>query len=107
MHQFQPPSRRQALKSAQAGLGYLALGGRRGEPARAAEKLAPAPLAPKAKRLIFGHVGGAMSQHDTFEYTPQLFKDGGEPGPGGGTLAAPRFKFAQHGDTGAWFSELL
>ena len=61
----------------------------------------------KAKRLIFVHMNGAMSQHDTFEYKPQLFKDGGKPGPGGGTLTAPKFQFARHGDTGSRFSELL
>ena len=114
MHQFQHPSRRLALKSAGAGFGYLALAGLLGEQARAADKGAPKPLAPraphfqvKAKRLIFVHMNGAMSQHDTFEYKPQLFKDGGKPGPGGGTLTAPKFQFARHGDTGSWFSELL
>ncbi len=114
MNQFQPFSRRQALKSASAGFGYLALAGLLGEQTRAADKAAPKPLAPKephfkvkAKRLIFVHMNGSMSQHDTFEYKPQLFKDGGKGGPGGGTLTAPKFKFAQHGDTGSWFSELL
>src|SRR5262249_36391052 len=81
---------------------------------RAAEKAPPKPLAPKqphfkarAKRLIFVHMNGAMSQHDTFEYKPQLVKDGGKPGPGGGTLTASKFQFKQHGRTGTWFSELL
>ena len=114
MHQFQPFSRRQALKSAGAGFGYLALAGLLGEQARAADKAAPKPLAPKAphfrakaKRLIFVHMNGAMSQHDTFEYKPQLQKDDGKPGPGGGKLTWSKFKFAQHGQTGSWFSELL
>ena len=31
---------------------------------------------------------GAMSQMDTFEYKPQLQKDDGKVGPGGGTLTA-------------------
>jgi hypothetical protein len=48
-----------------------------------------------------------MSHHDTFEYKPQLQKDGGKPGPGGGTLTASKFKFQQYGQTGTWFSELL
>src|SRR5690606_33521720 len=30
----------------------------------------------------------------------------GQVGPGGGTLSASRFKFAQHGETGTWVSEL-
>jgi hypothetical protein len=103
------------LQSAGAGFGYLALAGMLGqEQARAATKRLNNPLAPKkphlepkAKRLIFVHMNGAMSQHDTFEYKPQLFKDHGKPGPGGGVLTAPKFKFAQHGQTGTWFSELL
>ena len=111
---YAPPSRRQMLKSAGAGFGYLALAGLLGEQARAADKAAPKPLAPKephfapkAKRLIFVHMNGAMSQHDTFEYKPKLFEDDGKGGPGGGTLTAPKFKFKQYGDTGSWFSELL
>ena len=50
---------------------------------------------------------GAMSQVDTFEYKPQLQKNGGKVGPGGGTLTASKFKFKQYGETGTWFSELL
>lgn len=72
------------------------------------------PLAPrdshfpaKAKRIIFVFMEGSMSQHDTFEYKPELFKNNGKPGPGGGTLTASKFKFSQHGQTGTWFSELL
>ena len=48
-----------------------------------------------------------MSQMDTFEYKPQLQKDDGKAGPGGGTLTASKFKFRQHGQTGTWFSELF
>ncbi|MBN9120276.1 MAG: DUF1501 domain-containing protein [Planctomycetes bacterium] len=114
MNPIQPLSRRQALKSAGAGFGYLALTGLLAEQARAAEKPAPKPLAPrephfraKAKRLIFVHMNGAMSHHDTFDYKPQLVKDNSKPGPGGGTLTASKFKWKQYGQTGSWFSELL
>lgn len=114
MHPHQTVSRRLALKSAGAGFGYLALAGLLGEQARAAEKAAPKPLAPKAphfktkaKRLIFVHMNGAMSHHDTFDYKPQLVKDDGKPGPGGGKLTASKFRWSQHGQTGSWFSELL
>jgi Protein of unknown function (DUF1501) len=110
-------SRRQALKSFGAGFGYLALAGLLGESTRkaaAAEKSGPKPLAPraphfapKAKRIIFLFMQGAVSQVDTFEYKPQLQKDGGKPGPGGGTLTASKFQFQQYGATGSWFSELL
>jgi hypothetical protein len=64
-------------------------------------------LPAQAKRIIFVFMQGAMSQMDTFEYKPQLQKDGGKAGPGGGTLTASKFKFQQYGQTGTWFSELL
>ena len=50
---------------------------------------------------------GAISQMDTFDYKPQLQKDGGKPGPGGGKLTASKFEFKQYGKTRTWFSELL
>ncbi|HEV3438955.1 MAG TPA: DUF1501 domain-containing protein, partial [Gemmata sp.] len=106
-------SRRQALKSASAGFGLVALAGILGEQARGAAPT-PKPLAPKAphfptkaKRIIFVFMQGSISQMDTFEYKAQLQKDGGKPGPGGGTLTASKFKFKQYGETGSWFSELL
>jgi hypothetical protein len=109
-----PLSRREALKSASAGFGMVALSALLAEQAKAEAKPAPKPLAPKdphfaprAKRLIFVHMNGAMSHHDTFDYKPRLQADDGKPGPGGGVLAASKFKFKQYGDTGSWFSELL
>lgn len=107
-------SRRQVLKSASGGFGMLALAGLIGQQAKGAVKASAMPLAPKephftpkAKRLIFVHMNGSMSHHDTFDYKPQLIKDDGKAGPGGGTLTASKFKFSQHGQTGSWFSELL
>ncbi|MES2506027.1 MAG: DUF1501 domain-containing protein [Verrucomicrobiota bacterium] len=106
-------SRRMALQTTAAGFGYMAFNGLMA--AEAIRKGAPLkPLAPrdphfpaKAKRIIFVFMEGSMSQHDTFEYKPELFKNNGKPGPGGGTLTASKFKFSQHGQTGTWFSELL
>jgi hypothetical protein len=112
----QPLSRRQALKTASAGFGYLALAGLLGEEANraAASPSAPGPLAPKpphfparAKRIIFLFMEGAASHLDTWEYKPQLQRDGGRVGPGGGTLTASRFRFRQHGQTGTWVSQLF
>jgi hypothetical protein len=110
-------SRRQALKSAGVGFGYLAFAGLLGQHApraAAADQPGPKPLAakpahfrPKAKRVIFLFMQGAVSQVDTFEYKPQLQQNGGQPGPGGGTLTASKFQFRQYGQTGSWFSELL
>ncbi len=103
-------SRRQLLKSAGTGFGYLAFVGLLGRNAAAADKPLAAKLphfTPKAKRIIFLFMQGAVSQVDTFEYKARLQKDGGKAGPGGGTLTASKFAFKQYGQTGSWFSELL
>jgi hypothetical protein len=107
-----PLSRRDVLRSAGGGFGMLALAGLLGQEAKAERAANPiAPREPhfpaKAKRLIFVHMNGAMSHHDTFDYKPKLAKDDGKSGPGGGVLTAPKFKFKQYGQTGSWFSELL
>jgi hypothetical protein len=112
-------SRRQVLKSAGTGFGYLALAGMLGQnPVKALDRTenhqaVPGPLAPKpphclvkAKRIIFLFMNGAISQMDTWDYKPQLQKDDGKVGPGGGTLTGSKFKFSQHGETGTWVSEL-
>src|SRR5688500_5613719 len=100
-----PFSRRQALQSAGAGFGYLALQALLGNSTRRAKaadaKLANQPLAPKpphfptkAMRLIFCYMQGCISQMDTFEYKAQLQQNDGKVGPGGDTLTASKFKFA-------------
>jgi hypothetical protein len=112
-------SRRQALKAAGTGFGYLALAGMLGQNAPRAlagtgqTAAAPGLLAPKAphfpakaKRIIFLFMQGATSQMDTWEYKEKLQKDDGKVGPGGGTLTASKFKFARYGETGTWVSEL-
>src|SRR5438876_5984675 len=110
-------SRRQVLKSAGAGFGYLALAGMLGQQAARAggqPSRQSGPLPPRqphfrarAKRIIFLFMEGAMSQMDTWEYKPVLQASDSRVGPGGGTLTASRFRFAQHGQTGAWVSELF
>ncbi len=121
MQNFKPTlmSRRAVLRSASAGFGYLALAGLLGQnpiKAASAEKTDPngsdpadflLKPKPKAKRIIFIYMDGAMSQMDTFDYKPELQKKGGKPGPGGGTLTASKFAFKQYGQSGSWFSELL
>jgi hypothetical protein len=106
-------SRREALKSAGAGFGLVALAGLLGQN-RASARPAPQPLAPRlphftprAKRIIFLFMQGSMSQVDTFEYKPTLQASDGKTGPGGGRLTASKFKFKQYGQTSSWFSELL
>ncbi|HVT95130.1 MAG TPA: DUF1501 domain-containing protein [Bryobacteraceae bacterium] len=78
---------------------------------------------PKAKRVIFLHQSGGPSQIDLFDYKPKLREIQGKDLPasvrmgqritgmtsGQSTLpvASSRFKFSQHGQSGAWVSELL
>lgn len=108
-------SRRQALQAAGTGFGYLALAGMLGPQASKAQAadnplktLAPKQphFTPKAKRIIFLFMQGSMSQMDTWEYKEKLQQSDQKVGPGGGTLTASKFKFAQHGQTGTWVSEL-
>ncbi len=112
-------TRREALKSAGTGFGYLALAGMLADARRSngetpvgrasLRPLAPKPphFAAKARRIIFLFMQGAMSQMDTLEYKPQLQAGDGKPGPGGGLLTASKFKFARHGQTGTWVSDLF
>jgi hypothetical protein len=111
-----PTTRRGLLKSAGAGFGYLALAGLLGvnnamgaDLTGAANPLAPKQphFKPRAKKIIFLFMEGAMSSLDTFEYKPVLQSSEGKSAPGGGTLNASKFQFKQYGKTGTWFSELL
>jgi hypothetical protein len=70
----------------------------------------------RAKRVIFLFMHGGPSQVDTFDYKPQLIQDDGKPLPfekprvqfsqTGNLLKSP-WAFAQHGESGAWVSELF
>jgi hypothetical protein len=80
-------------------------------------------FAPKAKRVIYLFMSGGPSQHDLFDYKPLLNQRNGEDlpesvrmgqrltGMSGNQsrlpLAGSLFKFAQHGQSGAWVSELM
>ena len=80
-------------------------------------------FAPKAKRVIYLFMSGGPSQLDLMDYKPLLNQRHGEQLPDsirGGQrltgmsgnqssipLVGSPFKFAQHGKSGAWFSELL
>jgi hypothetical protein len=107
-------SRRAWLKTTSAGFGHLALAALVGEKSASANARALNPLAPKAphfkpraKRVIFLYMEGAVSSLDTFEYKAELEKNGGKTGPGGGVITPSKFKFRQYGQSGSWFSELL
>ena len=107
-------SRRTLLRTARAGFGGLALSALLAEASAAETSAANSPLLPKqphfkprAKRVIFLFMEGAMSGLDTFEYKAELQNSGGKSGPGGGVLTPSHFRFQQFGQTGGWFSELL
>jgi hypothetical protein len=77
----------------------------------------------RAKRVIYLHMLGAISQVDTFDYKPQLVKMNGQELPSSvrGTarlstmvagqssfpIVAPLAPFKQYGQSGAWVSGLL
>lgn len=77
-------------------------------------------FAPKAKRVIFLHMAGAPSQLELFDYKPELAKLHTQPCPpsllegkrfafisGIPLLLGPQANFAQHGNSGAWVSDIL
>ncbi len=100
-------SRRQMLKSASCGFGYLAFAGLSAQQAGAAAAnpmLARAGHFPaRAKRIIFLCMSGGPSHLDTFDYKP-LLKTGSTPPRG--LLASP-FAFHPHGQSGLHISELF
>jgi hypothetical protein len=114
-------SRRTMLRQAAAGFGSVALAGLAAEPVQATNSSNPlAPrdpqFTPTAKRVIFLFMHGGPSQVDTFDYKPLLERDHGKPLPfakprvfssATGNLLKSPWKFQQHGQSGAWVSELF
>jgi len=122
-------NRRQFFRKNGTGLGMAALGSLLGRQAFGADSATPdlaslQHFAPKAKRAIYISLIGAPSQLDTFDYKPNLKKrfkedlkdwlgDQGErltgmtSGQAKFPLAPSIFKFEQHGQSGAYVSELL
>src|SRR5689334_25015835 len=114
------PDRRELLAGLGAGFGMLALRGLAAaqSPATRVAPLAAraGPLPARAKRVIFLFMHGGPSQIDTFDYKPLLERDDGKPLPfekpriqfaQTGNLMRSPWKFAQHGQSGAWVSELF
>lgn len=118
-------SRREMLKRAACGFGYLALAGLSAEQAGAAivDPLAPKlpHFTPRAKRVIFLFMQGGVSHVDSFDYKPRLEKDDGKSftfddarvlantGKRGSSqrVMKPLWKFSQHGQSGRWASSLF
>ena len=117
-------TRRHFFGKAASGLGVAALGTLLGRDAQAAGGLPELPhFAAKAKRVIYLFQHGGPSQLDLFDYKPALSKSRGAELPASVRMGqrltgmtafqekfptAPSiFKFARHGQSGMWLSELL
>lgn len=120
-------NRRHFLQQAGAGMGATALAMLGGLTSRAgATTIDPARLAmiaPTAKRVIYLFQSGAPSQIELFDYKPGLEKihmselpaeirmgqrlTGMTSGQSSFPVVRSQFKFAQHGQSGAWLSDLI
>ena len=124
-------TRRQFLRKGASFMGtaaLAALGGASMRPAMADPKkmianLVGSHFAPKAKRVIYLHMVGGPSQMDLYDYKPVMGdwydKDLPESvrmgqrlttmtsGQARFPIAPSKYKFAQHGESGMWVSELL
>lgn len=102
-------SRREWLKSTASGFGYLAFAGVAHQAAirdavgSDSGLAARAPHFPaRAKRVIFLCMNGGPSHIDLFDPKPALHRDSAKA-----NLMPSPFRFAQHGESGAWFSEVV
>jgi uncharacterized protein (DUF1501 family) len=121
-------NRRQFFGRCATGIGTAALASLLNPDAAAALDEDPLRLqlpdfAPRAKRVIYLFQSGAPSQLDLFDYKPQMTKmydadlpdsirmgqrlTGMTSGQARFPIAPSIFKFKQHGQSGAWVSELL
>jgi hypothetical protein len=126
--QIQQNTRRHFLERCSLGLANMFLatqaGGSLGSaaPAAADNPLAPKKPhhEPKAKSVIYLHMPGSPSQLELFDWKPELVKYNGQECPqhllegkrfafikGVPQMMGTPYKFAQHGGSGAWVSELL
>ena len=122
-------NRRQFFSRTSAGIGVAALSSIMGDSATAALPNASSAyldtthFAPKAKRVIYLFQSGGPSQLDSFDYKPLMASKHGTELPdsirGGQRLTgmtsnqtsfpcvSSKFNFKQHGDSGAWVSEMF
>ncbi|MCO8124786.1 DUF1501 domain-containing protein [Stieleria sp. TO1_6] len=112
-------TRRHFLQQCATGLGATWLASQNGSAiATSADNAMRLPA--KVKRVIFLHMIGAPSQLELFDYKPALEKFDGKDCPseylegsqfafiqGTPKMLGPQYKFAQHGDCGAWVSDRL
>lgn len=122
---FQPGAldRRKFLGGLGAGFGALAFNALASQQSLSAQAyrnplLPQAPHFPaKVKRVIFMFMPGGVAHMDTFDPKPKLTELNGKPSPvktpagnakkAGGGITGSFWKFKQHGNSGAWVSDLL
>src|SRR5436190_23974123 len=107
-------SRRQMLRGAAAGFGWLAFNGLHAAHAasRSDNPLAPRlpHFRPRAKRVIFLFMAGGPSQVDTFDYKPELTKQQGTKlgtAADSPVLTPSLWDFKPRGQSGMMVSDLL
>jgi len=116
-------TRRDMLRVSAGGFGQVMLAALAASRARASSPAASGPEAlraphfpPRARRIIFLFMWGGPSHVDLFDPKPRLNADSGKPLSGEsvgveqkqvGTALGSPFKFARHGRSGIWMSELL
>jgi len=116
-------SRRDMLRASACGFGHVMLAALAASRARAESGAASIPGAlgtphfpPRARRIIFLFMWGGPSHVDLFDPKPRLNADSGKPLSGEsvgskqkqvGTALGSPFKFARHGRSGIWMSELF
>ncbi len=122
---WSPIARRQFFRQTAGAVGAAALASLcAADKTRAAESAATAPhFAPQAKRVIYLFQSGGPSHLELLDYKPKLAElhgtelpdsirqgqrlTGMTSGQKSFPVIAPKFKFSQHGKSGAWLSELL
>lgn len=111
------------LRNSACGIGQIALAAMLADGTRAFPASVDGPLSfkqphfpPRAKRIIFLFMWGGPSHVDTFDPKPILNHQDGQPLPSdlgggdrskGGRVLGSVFRFAQHGQSGVWMSELF
>ena len=128
--ELQHVTRRHFFGTSAAGIGGIALSAmfgdslsKQAQAAAVTRASSGLQLPPRVKRVIYLFQAGGPAQQDLFDYKPLLNKENGQQLPAhvrGGQrltgmsaqqasipLAGSIFKFAQHGQSGAWLSEAL
>ena len=124
-------TRRHLFSQCGLGIGSIALASLLGESASASPSAVANPMAPKpthfpakAKNVIYLFMAGGPSQLELFDYKPKLIELNGKPIPDSyiegkrfafmdssfknkSTLLGSRRKFARHGKSGAWVSDMF